>query len=207
MCYLMEPMSLETPTGRPREARIDRAIAAAALELMAEGSIADLKMDAVAERAGVGKAAIYRRFRSKDEMVASALGEMLASEIAIPDTGSTRGDLTELMREAVELYRKSPAGKLMPALIEAMRRDPELAKAIRERMLVDRRASLREVLDRGIERGDLAPDLDVELALDVLGGPLFYRLLITGGPLDERLVQGTVELILKGNAPTKERRT
>jgi AcrR family transcriptional regulator len=186
--------------GRPREARVDRAIIAAALELMALSGIAELRMDQVAERAGVGKAAIYRRFESKDEMVAAAIGEIV-SEIVVPDTGSTRPDLVELMREAVVLYRKTIAGKLMPSLVEAMRRDPELARIFRERFLVGRRLALTEVLDRGIARGDLRPDLDVELTLDVLAGPLFYRLLITGGPLDEQLVQGVVDLILEGNKP------
>jgi hypothetical protein len=62
------------------------------------------------------------------------------------------------------------------------------------------------VLRRGVERGDLRPDLDVELALDVIGGPLFYRLLITGGPLDEQLAEGVADLILRGFAPDEPRR-
>jgi AcrR family transcriptional regulator len=187
--------------GRPRDTRLDRAILEAALEEMAESGISEMRMDDVAARAGVGKAAIYRRFDSKDEMVAAAVGELVSSEILVPDTGSTRADLVELMREAVILYRKGLAGKVMPSLVEAMRRDPELARVFRERFLNGRRRALTAVLDRGIERGDLRAGLDVELMLDVLGGPLFYRLLITGGPLDERLVQGVVELILESNKP------
>jgi AcrR family transcriptional regulator len=196
------PPSAPAPrsVGRPREERVDRAIIAAALELMAELGISALRMDQVAERAGVGKAAIYRRFHSKAEMVAAAAGA-LVGEIAIPDTGSTRSDLIELMREAVALYRGSLAGRLMPSLVDAMRRDSDLADVVRERVLAGRRLALKEVLDRGVARADLRPDLDVELMLDVLAGPLFYRLLITGGPLDERLVQGVVDLILESNNP------
>jgi hypothetical protein len=82
-----------------------------------------------------------------------------------------------------------------------MARKPELAKAVREGFLTRRRAALSEVLRRGVERGDLRPDLDVELALDVLGGPLFYRLLITGGPIDEQLAEGIADLVLRGFAP------
>ena len=89
----------------------------------------------------------------------------------------------------------------MPSLVAAMSRDAELARSVREGFLSRRRAALRAVLDRGIERGDLRSDLDLELALDVLGGPLFYRLLITGGPIDEQLADGVVELILRGFAP------
>jgi AcrR family transcriptional regulator len=178
----------------------------AALELMAEHGVAELRMDAVAERAGVGKAAIYRRFRSKDELVASVIAGLVSREISIPDTGSTERDLRVLMDEAVALYRGSVAGRVMPALVEAMHRDPDLGRTVREQFMAGRRAGLATVLQRGIERGDLDPDLDVELTLDVLGGPLFYRLLITGGPLDDRLAAGVVDLILKGNAPSRNAR-
>lgn len=191
--------------GRPREARADRAILGAALELMAEGGVPDLRMDAVAARAGVGKAAIYRRYRSKDQLAAAALAA-LVSDITVPDTGSTRADLLALMRDAVEVYSGPVAAGAMPSLVEAMSRNPELAEAVRDGFLAARRAALREVLDRGIGRGDLAPNLDAELALDVLAGPLFYRLLITRGPLDEQLAVGVVDLILRGFAPDEPRR-
>jgi AcrR family transcriptional regulator len=88
-----------------------------------------------------------------------------------------------------------------------MSRDVELARAVREGFLARRRAALRAVLQRGAERGDLRADLDFELALDVLGGPLFYRLLVTGGPIDRELADGVVELILRGFARLKPRRT
>jgi hypothetical protein len=94
----------------------------------------------------------------------------------------------------------------MPALVAAMNRDPALARATREGFLASRRAALREVVARGIDRGDLRPDLDVELALDALGGPLFYRLLVTGGPIDMNLARGVVDLLLRGFARDKRRR-
>jgi AcrR family transcriptional regulator len=186
--------------GRPREARADRAIRTAALELMAEQGVQALRMGDVATRAGVGKATIYRRYRSKDELVTDAVGG-LVSEIAVPDTGSTRGDLLALMNEAVELYSNSLAAGLMPTVVDEMSRNPEFAEIARDRFLTGRRAALREVFERGVGRGDLRRDLDVELALDVLGGPLFYRLMITGGPIDARLATNVVELILRGFAP------
>jgi AcrR family transcriptional regulator len=188
--------------GRPREQRADRAILAAALELMAEHGVRDLRMDDVADRARVGKATIYRRYRSKDELVTDAVAA-LVSEITVPDTGSTRGDLLGLMRGAVEVYRGSVEAGVMPGLVDAMSRDVELARWVREGFLAQRREALRAVLERGIERGDLRPDLDLDLALDVLGGPLFYRLLITGGPIDRQLAEGIVGLILRGFAPAK----
>jgi AcrR family transcriptional regulator len=192
--------------GRPRDARADRAILVATLELMAERGVRDLRMDDVAERAGVGKATIYRRYGSKDELVADAVAT-LVSEIAIPDTGSTRSDLLALMRQAVELYSGSLARGLMPALLEETRRNPELASTVRDRFLAERRSALSAVLKRGIRRGDLRRGLDLELALDVLGGAIFYRLLVTGAAIDERLAQGVVELILRGFAPAQPRAT
>ena len=186
--------------GRPRDERVGKAILSATLELMAEHGFYDLRVDDVASRAGVGKATIYRRYRSKDELIAAAVAG-LVSDITVPDTGRTRTDLLALMRSAVEVYRRSVEAAVMPSLVEAMSRDAELARLVREGFLAKRRAALRAVLERGIERGDLRGDLDVDLALDVLGGPLFYRLLITGGPIDEQLAEGVVELILRGFAP------
>jgi AcrR family transcriptional regulator len=185
--------------GRPREVRLDGAIIAATLELVAEVGIHDFRMDDVAVRAGVGKAAIYRRYRSKDELVTATVAA-LVSEITVPDTGSTREDLLALMREAVEVYSDPIKAGIMPSLVGAMPQRPELARAIRDGFLARRRAALRAVLDRGVARGDLRADLDVELALDVLGGALFYRLLITGGPIDGDLAEGVAELILRGFA-------
>ena len=188
--------------GRPREERADRAIVTATLQLIAEHGVRDLRMDDIAERARVGKATIYRRYRSKHELVMATI-TALVSEIEVPDTGSTRGDLLGLMRSAVEVYSRSVEAAVMPSLVDAMSRDAELACAVREGFLAGRRAGLRAVLERGVERGDLRVDLDVELALDVLGGPLFYRLLVTGGPIDRQLAEGVVELILHGFAPMK----
>jgi AcrR family transcriptional regulator len=167
---------------------------------MAEHGVHALRMDDVADRAGVGKATIYRRYRSKEQLVTDAVGA-LVSEIEVPDSGSTRTDLLALMRDAVELYRGSLAARLMPTIIDEMSRNPDLAAVARDRFLNVRRAALETVFDRGVRRGDLRTDLDMELALDVLAGPLFYRLLVTGGPIDERLAESVVELILAGFAP------
>jgi len=189
--------------GRPRDARTDEAIVAATLELIAEAGLDGFRMDDVADRAGVGKAAIYRRHRSKDELVAATVAAVV-SEIEVPDTGSTREDLLVLMREAVEVYSDPVRSGFIASVVGALRLHPELTGSLREGWLAGRRRALRAVLDRGIARGDLDPGLDVELALDALGGALFYRLLITGGPIDERLAEGVADLVLRGFASSKE---
>jgi AcrR family transcriptional regulator len=182
--------------GRPRSEETHQAILEAALEVLADGGWTGFTMQGIAARAGVGKAAIYRRWKSREAVLAAAV-EGMVSEIGLPDSGSLRGDLLELMRRAVALYR-GPSGRRMPGLVSAMAQHPEVAAAVRETFLAPRRTALREVLERGVRRGELRPDIDRELALDVLGGPLFYRLLITGGPLDESLAEGTVDVMLRG---------
>jgi AcrR family transcriptional regulator len=183
------------------------AILHATLELVAEVGVYGVRTEDVAARARVGKGAIYRRYGSKDELVTAAIARLVNEEIVVPDTGSTREDLLLVMREAVELYRGSLAARLMPNLVGAMAQKPELARAVRHEFLAGRRAALGEMLRRGVERGDIRPDLDVELALDVLGGPLFYRLLVTGGPIDEQLAAGVADLILRGFSPYESPRT
>src|SRR5256885_15798832 len=110
---------MRRPPGRPRDARADRAILDAALELMADAGVHAFRMDDVADRAGVGKAAIYRRYRSKADLVRAVIAA-LVSEIAVPDTGSTREDLLALMRDAVEVYSDPIRGGVMPSLVGAM---------------------------------------------------------------------------------------
>jgi AcrR family transcriptional regulator len=187
--------------GRPREPRADRSILEATRELIAERGVHEFRTEDVAARAGVGKGAIYRRYASKDDLVTAAVAALVEEEISVPDTGSTRADLLVLMREAVELYRGSLPGRLMPNLVSAMAQRPELARTVRDGFLATRRLALTEVLRRGVERRDLRPDVDLEFALDVFGGPLIYRLLITGGAIDEQLAEAVAELILRGFAP------
>jgi AcrR family transcriptional regulator len=162
-------------------------------------------MEGIAARAGVGKATLYRRWKSREDVVAAAVADFVA-DIAIPDTGSVEEDLLLLERRAVAVYRGRP-GRILPGLLAAMASSAEVAHAVRTRFLEGRRAALASVLARGVARGELRSDLDVELALDFLGGPLFYRLLVTGGPLDDTLASGVVTTMLHGmtrRAPGRE---
>jgi hypothetical protein len=131
----------------------------------------------------------------------SGLTTNAVAERAGISKATTRADLLALMHNAVRVYSGSLEAGVMPSLVDAMSRDAELAAAVRTTFLTRRRAVLRTVLERGMQRGDLRADLDVELALDVLGGPLFYRLLVTGGAIDEQLAEGVADLIVRGFAP------
>lgn len=194
----MTERTLERSRGRPRSGLAHQAILSATLELLAEEGWSGLTIEGIARRAGVGKTTIYRRWDSLEEVLTAAV-QGVVSEIVIPDAGSIRSDLLELMHRAVEVYRGEP-GRMMPGLVSAMARHPAVAAAVRRGFLADRREALKAVLDRGIERKELRADVDRELLLDFLGGPLFYRLLVTGGTIDEQLARGTVDVMLRGAA-------
>jgi AcrR family transcriptional regulator len=153
-------------------------------------------MEAIAARAGVGKATLYRRWKSPEEVVTAAVADFV-EEIRVPDTGSLEEDLLELMTQAVAVYRGT-AGRLLPGLLAAMAAHGSVAHAVRTRFLEGRRSALAKVVERGVTRGDLPPDIDVPLVLDFLGGPLFYRLLVTDGALDDDFAAGVVTTLLRG---------
>lgn len=192
--------------GRPREDRATSAAIAATLDLVAESGMSGLTTDAVAARAGVSKATMYRRWPSKDALLVDAVGS-LVSEITVPDTGTLREDIRLLLRRAVRLYADSRPEKLIPELVSEMRRNPDLADAVRSGFLAQRRAALAQILERARARGELRDDIDRELALDLLGGVIYYRFLITGGPLDDALADSLTEALLHGIAVPSPRNT
>jgi AcrR family transcriptional regulator len=188
--------------GRPVEERPRRAAIEATLDLIVEHGIAGVTTGAVAQRAGISKATMYRRWQSKDALIADAIGTLVDTEIVIPDTGTLEGDVQILLAEAVELYSAPRAAALMPELVAALARTPELAAAIRDGFLVKRRAALGQVLDRAAARGELRHGVDRDVCLDLFGGVVFYRLLITGGPLDARLVDELTAVVIRAIANT-----
>ncbi|MCP3139766.1 TetR/AcrR family transcriptional regulator [Pyxidicoccus xibeiensis] len=186
--------------GRPRSEEAHGAILDAAISLIREVGYDALTMDAIATRASVGKATVYRRWSSKETLVAESL-ERLMRALLVPDTGTTGGDLNAMMRDARGMYKDPATRALLSGLVAAMAHSERIAQVVRGGFIAARREALRQVLNRGVERGELRKGLDLDLALDLLGGPLFYRFLITGGPVDERLTRGVVETVLRGFAP------
>jgi AcrR family transcriptional regulator len=186
--------------GRPIEERPRRAALDAVLDLIVERGITGVTTGAVAERARISKATMYRRWRTKDALVAEAIGTLVDREIVIPDSGTLEGDVRELLAEAVALYSTPRAAALMPEVIAGMARDGALADAVRSGFLAARRDALDRTLQRAASRGELRGDVDHELCLDLFGGVVFYRLLITGGPLDERLVDDLTAVVVRAIA-------
>jgi AcrR family transcriptional regulator len=194
----MKAQNNRQPPGRPRRRATDRAILNGALELVAERGYDGLTMEGIAARAGVAKTTVYRRWSSRDEVLEAA-SEQFVTEIGVPDTGTIRGDLLELLENAVRVYSGLP-GRVMPGLVSAMAQQPSLARRVRGGFLASRRGVLRAVLHRGIERGELRPEIDIELTLDLLGGPLMYRLLVTGQEVDPETAARLVDTLLQGIA-------
>lgn len=186
----------ERKPGRPRDAQADVAILQAVLDLVAETGLMRLSMDAVAARAGVGKATIYRRWRSKEALVVEAWRTLIAP-VEPPDTGSLRGDVEALLG-AVATKFGSPDFDVLSQIIAAARTDPDLAAALRE-YVATRRRPMRTVFERAVARGELRAGLDPDTLHEALVGPLFYRLLVSHGTVDRAFLSGLIDLVLTGN--------
>ena len=184
----------------PARSRTEKAILDATRELLAEGGVPGLTVEGVAARAGVAKTTIYRRWRSRDELALAVLLDMVSTVTAVPDRGDTRAELIRFVNGAVEILGKSLMGRVMQGLVSELATNPELAKSFREQVVAARLAEVRRIVDRGIERGDLRAGTEYELAHDLLFGPVYYRLLLSGGALDRNLAPRIVDAFLRAFA-------
>ncbi len=189
--------------GRPRSAEADLAIVRAALDVLVTEGYRGLTMEKVRERSGVGKATLYRRHGSKEELV-RAVVEHLHQDLPVPDdTGSLAGDVAAVARTALTSAESTRFATLMPRLLAEVAHIPELQEIFYAALVKPRRDTLEAILRRAIERGEIRPDTDVELAIDVLAGPMIYKLIITGGDLEHvaTMPARVVELALDGLRP------
>lgn len=181
--------------GRPRSAEADRAIAGAAVALIGEVGYADLTMAGIAARAGVSTATLYRRFSSKEELVASAV-ELIVDRSEPADTGSLEGDVREtLSRMAAKMTAEE--GAFLLGLTGELIRQPQLAAILRARLNAPLRESMVAMLDRAVQRGEIPPLADPDVAVDVILAPLHYRVLVNAAPVDDRVVEHLVPLVLR----------
>ena len=179
--------------GRPRSAECDRAILDAALSEYAARGLDGMSVDAVAARAGVSKATIYRRYPSKVELVAAAA--VMACEESSPhaDTGSLRDDVREILRTLRRMLDDPLLGAAKRKLLFDAAYNEELARMHKD-LVRRRREGTIAVFQRAIERGELQPDLDLDFACDALGAPIFYRDLV----MHERVSDDYIEKIVDG---------
>jgi AcrR family transcriptional regulator len=195
--------------GRPRSERAHQSILQATMELLLEQGFAEMSVEGVASRAGVGKATIYRRWPSKAELVAEAIGSFSHKDLRPVDTGSVRDDLAELGRQAFHTKEAGEVTTIMLKLMSERARHPDLQAAFMRRVVEPRRRVVAEVLERGVARGELRPDLDVELLTDVLSGVISYRIMVGAGlqALESDTLERVIDMILEGVAARPAQRS
>ena len=189
-----------TPDRRVERSR--RAILDATRELLAEGDVGALTIEAVAARSRVAKTTIYRHWRDKWELALDAvMVDMLPGFDEPVDIGDTRSELLTFVNSVVAIWAAIPFGPAMQALVSQIATDPALARVYREQVVQPRMDQLTPVIARGIARGDLRADTEVRLVHELLVGPILYRLLLSGAPLDHTLGPRLVDAILAGFTP------
>ena len=193
----------DTRPGRPRDPEVDRAILQATLRVLAEEGYAGTSIERVASEAGVGKTAIYRRYSSKEELAAAALGSIRAEWGPPPDTGSARNDMVEMLVLAQAAFARGPALPMLGALLVEERRNPELFELFRERVMRPRRDDAMKVLQRGVERGEIRADADLEVAIHAMVGSILARH-IMGVPESREIIEETVNAVWKSLADKPE---
>jgi AcrR family transcriptional regulator len=185
--------------GRPRSEPARQAILAAATEMLLSRGLAAVSMDAVAARAGVSKATIYRWWPTKETLALDALYEQLSEPSPEPpDTGTLRGDLLALLLGWIERVGDRPFGRVIGALITEAATDPVFGKLYRERYVEPRRAQARTIFARAMGRDEIAMGTDVEAAIDLLYGALYHRLLNGHAPLTQEFVETVVGIVVAG---------
>ncbi len=189
------------PGGRVRDPELDEAIAKATRELLEQRGIGGLTIEAIAGRAGVGKATVYRRWPNRDALLAHLL-RALVREFPIPDRGHVRDDLIEFLRDQLT-FLHSEAGSLYPALGAHAGVDAAAREALWD-LVLRRRAAILAVLIRGIERQQIRGDLDLGVAYYLIFGPVYYRYLgaLAGHtPVEPDFITKLVDNLLVGIGP------
>jgi AcrR family transcriptional regulator len=183
--------------GRPRSDQAHRRILEAARDLLSEEGFADLRLEHVAARAGVGKATIYRRWGSKEALAQELLAELAGPHIAVADSGDTRTELLAAVVNPMRAVTDTPFGPVIRALLSQIAVNPVLGDPFRATVVQARRREVARLIARGIERGDLRPDADVDLATELLVGPVYFRLMF-GGELTLDFANRVVDNVLRG---------
>lgn len=185
------------PPGRPRSAQSHQAILQAALELLAEVGFERMSIEAIATRAGVGKTTIYRRYDSKEELVADAI-ESLREEIVLPDTGTLWGDMDALIQNAAQITL-SPLGRQTVAMIiSSASSNPQFAQIYWTKYLQPRRQAFAVVIERAKTRNEIQANIDPALVFDTMSGIMLYAQIFQPTSESwEAYVRGALHLILR----------
>ncbi|WP_242883850.1 TetR/AcrR family transcriptional regulator [Actinomadura litoris] len=191
---------MSTPNEQRRSERSRRAILDAALELCRERGLAKMTVEEIAKRAGVGKQTIYRWWGSKAAVLQEALNERVNSTIDFPYTGDLRADLHTQMSRVAEAFGSEDFAPYT-GLIAAAQEDPEVAASLRQHMIEPRVRACEERLRRGQEEGQIREDFDIDTLVEMLYGPLYYRLLLHTRPPSLKQVSEILDIAFSGLSP------
>ena len=194
------------PPGRPRSEQARQAILRTTLKILGKNGFSDFKIEEVAASASVGKATVYRWWPNKGALIADAFASSTTRRLRFPDTGSVYTDMSQQMRQLIKVFR-SRRGRIVSAILAAGQSDKDLIEAFRERFLWPRRREAYATLRRGIQRGELRKDLDPDLLLDSLYGPIYMRFLIQHDRLTPEFVDRLCTLVLAGVRPRRNSRS
>jgi AcrR family transcriptional regulator len=187
--------------GRRRSERSHKAIITATQDLLVERGYRKLTIEAVAARAGVGKQTIYRWWPSRAALVLEAyVAGSDAVSLPPPDSGSTREDVRALIGWLAAVLAQPTGGRVVAGLVGDLQHDADLAEGFQRDVVPARRQAMLAALERGRERGEIGPDADLNLAVDTLHGAVFYRLLLSGEPLDAEFAERVADQVLDGLA-------
>jgi AcrR family transcriptional regulator len=190
-------MSSGAHRGRPRSDTVNRAILDAARELLIRDGYTRLHLEHVAAHAGVGKATIYRRWRSKELLAQALLADLAAPHITIEETGDTREEMLAAVMNPMRALTGSDFGPVIRALLSQIANNPMIGDPFRATVVQARRDEIAHMIARGIERGDLCPDADSDIATELLVGPVYFRLMF-GGELDLAFAERVVDNVMRG---------
>lgn len=193
------------PPGRPRSEPARLAILRSTLRLLGKNGFSELTIEEIAAHANVGKATVYRWWPNKGALIADAFASSTRAKLRFPDHGSLCADMSQQMRQLVKIFR-SPRGRIVSAILAGGQSDPELIAAFRDRFLRPRRQEAYATLRRGIVRGELRENADLDLILDSLYGPIYMRFLIRHDELTPSFVDRLCELVLRGASPDRKLR-
>ena len=191
--------------GRPRSEPARVAILRSTLKLLGENGFSDLSIEGVAAHADVGKATVYRWWPNKAALITDAFASSTGRKLHFPDTGSVYTDMNQQMRQLIKIFR-SRRGRIVSAILAAGQSDKDVIRAFRERFMKPRRREAYATLQRGIERGELRDDVDMDLLLDSLYGPIYMRFLIGHRKLTPDFVDRLCKLVLGGTRPRRKLR-
>ena len=189
------------PRGRPRSERARTAILEAAAELLLAGGMDAVTMEAIAARAKVSKATVYKWWPSRAHVMLESFFSRTTHTIAVDRTAPLADALTGQLASLVRLFRDTESGPLMADLIAAAQADPDIRAALDEQWLRPRRQISAGLLRDAVARGELAPDTDIPAAVDQLFAPVYYRLLLGHEPLTDTLPTTLVHHLLTGLTP------